>query len=488
MENTADTEKTATLPVSPEAPEIYRSERSAVIKGATLKYTAEAGFMPISSDKGERLGKFFYVAYKKTGDEGARPRPISFIFNGGPGSASLMLHIDCLGPRTVDLGGGLEIASAPYRLIDNQETLLQISDLVFIDPIGTGYSKGESSEDTAKTFWGVESDAKSVCSFIRLYLTRNKLHMSPVYIVGESYGGIRAGEMAAYLQDVGIQPTGLVLVSPALSYQELIGAIGNDRPYVHTLPTMTNSAWYHKKLPQRLLSMSQEDAYQEAKAWAGEEYLSALWRGNELDGGEKRAIAEKHASYSGLSVDEILQLDLRVPLEYFAGNLLRDRRAFLGVYDTRCVTSGGAHCFEEDPSLFRAQLPAVSALMSVLTEEIGIVLDEEYMFSNKDIHPTWDFTTGVPKNNGRGGGYASSMAELSRSLRRNGQVKLMMVAGNYDLMCNRESSLYSLNHLDIPPDVRKKLIVKSYDGGHMFYTNPEAKKQFFRDLEAFYEE
>ncbi|GHS93727.1 carboxypeptidase [Synergistales bacterium] len=479
MEDNAGFEKGAVIS------ENCRVERSIQLNGETLRYSAEAGFLPTHAASGEKTGEIFFVAYRKLQD--AQPRPLSFIFNGGPGSSSLMLHLDCLGPRTVNLGNGIDIAELPYRLTDNSDTLLSVSDLVFIDPIGTGYSKAENSVDAATTFWGTEADAKSICHFIRLYITRNKCFRAPLYVIGESYGGIRCGAMSAYLQDMGIQPAGLVMISPALNYQDLVFLIGNDRPYIHTLPTMTNAAWYHRKLPQRLLSMEQEAAYQEASAWAQGRYLHALWKGNAITEDEKRSIAEEFSLYTGLAADEILQLNLRVPSEYFAGNILREDRLFLGVYDTRCTSSGKAHVYEEDPSTFRAQLPAFSAFMTLLTEEIGLVRDDEYVFNNKDIYPKWDFSTGVPNPSNRGGGFTGSIELLSKSLRRNERVKLFVASGNYDLRCNRGASEFAVNQMDIPRSVRKKIVTKSYDGGHMFYTNPDAKTKLYRDLKSFYE-
>lgn len=464
----------------------HRAERALQTKEGTLPYTAELGFLPSFGEDGGKTGEFFYIAYMALSENGKAPRPISFLFNGGPGSSSIMLHMDCLGPRRVELGDGLSISAAPYCLTDNEETLLSTSDLVFIDPVGTGYSKPEKSVDAVKAFWGCEADVRSICSFIRLYLTRNKRFRSPLYIVGESYGGFRCGSIASRLQDLGIQPAGLVLVSPALNYQDMIAVPGNDRPYVHTLPAMANSAWYHRKLPPQTQSLSKEELYRAAKEWAEGEFLLALWKGNTLSGEERRAAAEKHASFSGLKVEDILQHYLRVPLEYFAGNLLRDERKILGVYDARCAASGTAHSFAEDPSLFRAQMPAVSALLGMFTDELNFVRDEEYLFSNGKLHPDWDFSTGIPATTGGGCGFASTVGDFAKSLRRNGEVKVFVASGRYDLMCNRDSSDFSINHMDVPEIVREKIMLESYEGGHMFYTNPEARRLFRRDLEKFY--
>ncbi len=467
--------------------EPHRVERSIQTKDGLLSYTAELGFLPAFGEDGAKAGEFFYIAYKKhpaPGEPDKGTRPISFIFNGGPGSASLMLHLDCLGPRRVELGGGLGISAAPYGLADNEETLLPTSDLVFIDPIGTGYSKAEKNVDAGKIFWNVREDVNSICSFIRLYLTRNRRFSSPVYIVGESYGGIRCGAMASRLQDMGIQPAGLVLISPALSYMELMPMAGNDHPYIHTLPTMASSAWYHKKLSPQMQTMTSEEVRGAAKAWAEGEYLSALWRGNTLSGEERRAIAEKHASFSGLNVEEILQHNLRVSIEYFISNLRRDERLVLGVYDTRCVSSGVAFSRPEDPSRFFAQMPAAAAVLRLFTDELDFVRDEEYVVSNRKLGSVWDFTTGVPT--AKGGGFASSVENFAVGLRRNSTVKVFVASGRYDLKCSRDSSDFSINHLDIPEYVRKKIILESYEGGHMFYTNPEARRLFRRDLEDFY--
>ncbi|MDR2180876.1 MAG: hypothetical protein LBP21_11260 [Synergistaceae bacterium] len=466
-------------------------------KGETLRYSVETGFLPLyvrdekggekAAEKNEiKAGEIFFIAYRKLSSD--KTRPLTFIFNGGPGSSALMLHMDCFGPRTVALGNGIDIAEFPWRLEDNADTLLTVSDLVFIDPIGTGYSRPESLIDPEKTFWGAEADVKSICSFIRLYLTRKGRFASPLYVMGESYGGFRGGAMAAQLQDIGIQLSGLVLISPALNYQDLVSLIGNDRPYIHALPTMASVAWYHKKLSDRFLSMDQETVFQEAKAWAGSRYLQALWKGNTLEEDEKRAVAVELASYTNLSVEEILQLNLRVPIEYFAGNLLREKQLFVGVYDGRCTASGKTHNYEEDPSTFRAQIPAFSMFMNLLTEEMGYVRDEEYLFSNKDLYPKWNFFTGTSNPTNRGGGFTGALGSLSRSLRRNGQMKLFVASGNYDLRCNRGAAEFAVDQLDVPFSIRKKIRLRAYEGGHMFYTNSVARAKFHSDLVAFYAE
>ncbi|GAB1376267.1 peptidase S10 [Lactococcus petauri] len=468
---------------------IVRTEHSLTINCKSLDYAAEVGYLPVLNEDNVKTAEFFFVAYKSQSAKDNNPRPVSFIIDGGPGASALMLHMNFFGPKQVaGSEHGIELPEIPYQLIDNDYTLLSHSDLVFVDPIGTGYSRATTGIDPYKNFWGAKPDIESLCYFIRSYLTQNNLFASPIYLIGQSYGGFRCGALAASLQDRGIQPKGIVLISPALSYEDLAALIPNDRPHVHNLPTMSNVAWYHKKLSPEYLSMGREVLYQKAKSWAEKEYLIALWKGNLLNYSEKLHIAEVYSSFSGLEVQEILQYNLRIPIDYFASNLLRDKSVFLGAYDGRITTSGAVYDLSEDPSMFYAQIPAFSALLYHFSRNLNFMESREYIYHNKLLYPAWDFTSGVCNPGNRGGGFACTVGDLSKGLRRNPKVKLFVAMGNYDLRCSRSSFEYSINHLDIPNAQRAGITLKHYDGGHMLYTNPIVKEQFKMDLDFFYEE
>lgn len=466
-----------------------RTEHSLNINGRVLNYTAEAGYLSVFNEDNIKTAEFFFVAYKGQTVKDNTSRPVSFIIDGGPGASALMLHMNFFGPKQVaGSENGIELPEIPYQLIDNEHTLLSHSDLVFVDPIGTGYSRATNEIDPYKNFWGAKPDIESLCYFIRLYLTKNNLFASPIYLIGQSYGGFRCGALAASLQDRGIQPKGIVLISPALSYEDLAALIPNDRPHVHNLPTMCNAAWYHKKLAPEFLGMDREKLYQKAKSWAESEYLVALWKGNRLDEAERQRIAETYSQFSGLRAEEILQNNLRVPIDYFASNLLREKSVFLGAYDARITSRGAMYDLNEDPSMFYAQIPAFSALLYHFSHNLNFVESREYIYHNKLLYPAWDFTSGANNPGNRGGGFACTVGELSKGLRRNPKVKLFVAMGNYDLRCSRASFEYSVNHLDISKTQRDAITLKHYDGGHMLYTNPAVKKLFKADLDLFYEE
>lgn len=467
---------------------IKETEHSIQICGKSMEYSAFAGYVPLFLDESRKIGEMFFVSYKKKVRQNEEKRPVSFILDGGPGASSIMLHMNFFGPRQVaGTEKGIDLPEMPYRFADNENTLLTHSDLVFIDPVGTGFSRPEEGVDPYKTFWGVKQDIDSICQFIQRYMAQNGLFGSPLYLVGQSYGGFRCGALASALQERGIQPKGIVLISPALSYEDLAALIPNDRPHVHNLPTMCNAAWYHKKLAPEFLGMDREELYQKAKSWAESEYLAALWKGNRLDEAERHSIAEKYSQFSGLRAEEILQNNLRVPIDYFASNLLREKSVFLGAYDARITSRGAIYDLNEDPSMFYAQVPAFSALMDHFSENLNFVESREYIYFNKLLYPAWDFQSGVNNPGNRGGGFACTVGELSKGLRRNPKVRLFVAMGNYDLRCSRASFEYSVNHLDIPKSQRDAITLKHYDGGHMLYTNPAVKKLFKTDLDLFYE-
>lgn len=464
------------------------AEHTIYINGENIEYVSTSGYVPLFNNDAKRIGDIFFVSYKKKLKRNEYKRPVSFILDGGPGASSIMLHMNFFGPKQVaGTGEGIDLPEMPYRLIDNDTTLLTHSDLIFIDPVGTGFSRPEAGIDPYKTFWGVRQDIDSICQFIQRYMTQNRLFDSAIYLIGQSYGGFRCGALAYELQERGIQPKGIVLISPALSYGELAALIPNDRPHVHNLPTMSNAAWYHKILAPRYLEMEREEVYQEAKLWAESEYLAALWKGNKLNDAERSNIAKTYSGYTGLRIDEILQNNLRVSMDYFSSNLLREKSVFLGAYDARITSSGAFYDLSEDPSMFYAQIPAYSALMSHFSGNLNIVEDREYIYHNKLLYPAWDFTSGANNPGNRGAGFACTVGELSKGLRRNPKVKLFVAMGNYDLRCSRASFEYSVNHLDIPNSQLANVTVKNYDGGHMLYTNPVVKKLFKADLDLFYE-
>jgi len=252
------------------------TQHEITLDGKIVSYRATTGFLPCYNEKGEKTAHMFYTAYTKTPDEKTSTRPLTIAFNGGPGSSSIYLHMAAFGPKVVPLGNGIDLTRPPYRIVDNKNTLLDITDLVFVDPVGTGFSETIQQDDD-KLFWGVEEDIEAMAEFIRLYLTRNERWESPLFIAGESYGGIRAGGLSAHLQDMGIYPTGIILISPALSYTSLIDVPGNDIPYIHNVSAMAAAAWYQQKIDILYRETNLDNLLQEVRSWSEEEYARALW-------------------------------------------------------------------------------------------------------------------------------------------------------------------------------------------------------------------
>src|SRR5208337_398579 len=279
--------------------------------GKALKYTATVGLMPLKNADGDTEAHIFFMAYTLDNAPAGAHRPLTFCFNGGPGSSSAWLHMGAIGPRKVKLQSNGGMPRPPFELEDNQETWLDRTDLVFIDPVGTGYSR-PAKKELGKKFWGVKGDIESVGQFIRLYLTRYERWTSPLFLAGESYGTTRAAGLSGYLIDNGIALNGIVLVSTVLNFETLEFAKGNDLPYVLYLPTYTATAWYHKKLPPDLQGQDLPKILPEVEHWAGNDYALALAKGDQLTDAERGAVAAQLARYSGLSTAYILREPARV--------------------------------------------------------------------------------------------------------------------------------------------------------------------------------
>src|SRR5437667_12686081 len=309
----------------PPAPEekIVQTKHSLKIGGQEIKYTATAGTILLKLEDGTPKASIFYVAYNKDDVTDPSHRPLTFSFNGGPGSASVWLHLGLFGPRRVQMGDAGTLLPPPYKLVDNDASLLDISDLVFIDPVSTGYSRAVPGE-APKQFHGIEEDVQSVADFIRIYATRNKRWSSPKFLAGESYGTTRAAGLSGYLQQrYGMYLNGIVLISSILNFETAKFDTGNDLPYILYLPTYTDIAWYHKKLPADLQGGGVEKAIEESRKFAVGEYADALVAGDALPAARRTEIEQKLARLSGLSPDYIDRTNLRIEIQRFTKELLR---------------------------------------------------------------------------------------------------------------------------------------------------------------------
>ncbi len=340
--------------------------------GSPLPYIVTTGMMPLKGATGETEANVFFVAYHRTDGKSndADPhRPLVFAFNGGPGSASVWLHLGAIGPKRVQMlpDGGLP--PPPYHLVDNEQTWLDQADLVFLDPVGTGYSRPTKPEYGAK-FWGLQGDIAAAGDFIRLYLTRYKRWSSPLFLAGESYGTTRAAGLSNYLVEHGIALNGIALLSSVLNFQTLEFRPGNDLPYMLFLPTYTATAWYHHKLPDAL-QKDLNSTLKEAENWAQTDYANALAQGDRLTGAQRQAVIDKMARYTGLSKTYLDNSDLRVDIESFCKELLRDRKRSVGRLDSRFVgldSSNVSQTPDFDPSQ-SAIRPPYTAMMNMYARE-----------------------------------------------------------------------------------------------------------------------
>ena len=463
----------------------YRSSGSTVLNGRTLDYSSVAEFVPvvaggIDEKRGDIEAAVFMTAYLLN-DAPAAVRPVCFAFNGGPGSASIWLHLGALGPKRVVINEDGTMPPPPYRVTDNKESWFQHFDLVFIDPPHTGYSM-TASEEARKKALSVDGDANVLAECVRTWLGRHRRWGSPIYIAGESYGTTRAAVLADKLQDYGVALSGLVLVSCAMDLQTLIFAPGNELPYALFLPAYAGVAQYHGKLKGRLAE-SAAAARTAAAQYVQEEYLGALHEGSRLPAAARRRVVQRVAELTGLPPSLVEQRNLRISEETFFVELLRDRGQILGRLEARVTGPMGAsrsNAWEFDPGTDALVAPYTMAAHAYMSENLGIQMQDRYEVLSMEANKHWDWNRGEQKGNS----YACTSPDLARALRRNPHLRVLVASGYYDLGTPYSASDWSLAHLDIPADVRTRIEHHYYDAGHMMYTRESDLKKLKADLEA----
>jgi carboxypeptidase C (cathepsin A) len=384
QESQSASDHAATRPAAEQrSGESVTTQHRMLVRGRELTYTATAGFLPVRDESGKLQAKVFYTSYMKNPIVGGRP--ITFAFNGGPGAASLWLHMGALGHRRVLLADEGKALPKALDLVDNEETWLTFTDLVLIDPIGSGYSRVEPSVDAAQ-FYGLDGDVRSIGEFIRLFVSRYQRWASPKYLAGESYGTTRAAALAKHLhREAGLDVDGLILLSSALNFQTFTFATENDVPYVCYLPTYTAIAWYHHRLDEDLQADLRKTLKQ-AEQWAVDKYGPALTRGDQLPQSQRDEIAASLHRFTGLSESYIRRSDLRIPSYYFAKELLRDREQVLGFLDGRVAAPALKPVDatpQHDPSMFLVVGPFVAGLQEYLARQLAFRIDERYVFLSK---------------------------------------------------------------------------------------------------------
>lgn len=443
--------------------DLKKTSHTMRIGGQDVSYTATAGAMELLDDDGKAKARIYFTSYVRDGQENPGERPITFAFNGGPGSSSVWLHMGALGPRRVAFGVEGEVLPPPGRIVDNEFSWLDITDLVFIDPVSTGFSRALEGED-AKQFHGVDKDIASVGDFIRLYTTRYERWMSPKFLAGESYGTTRAAGLSGYLQQRhGMYLNGVMLVSAVLNFQTLIFNEGNDTPYWLFLPTYSATAWYHKKLPPDLQG-DLEKTLAEVEQWASTEYLVALARGDTLSQEEGATVARRLARYTGLSEQFILDTNLRIKIFHFTKELLRAEGLTVGRFDSRYTgrdRDNSESRFERDPSYSVIQGAYTAAFNDYVRRELQYKNDLPYEILTGRVRP-WDY--GSAQN-----AFLNVAETLRQAISQNPSLHVLFASGRYDLATPYFASDYTITHLGLPLSLRKNITHMYYDAGHMMY-------------------
>ena len=443
------------------------------IAGKPMEYVATAGYLNLADDGGKPKAEVFCMSYLKWDGGTDRKRPITFVFNGGPGAASVWLHMGGVGPRRVQMTDEGMAPKPPARIVDCPDSWLASTDLVFIDPVGTGYSRPAKGHKQSE-FSGLEEDTRAVAEVIRAWVTQNNRWDSPKFLAGESYGTMRAASVGNYLQDrFGMYLNGIVLVSMVLDFRTIRGGNGNELPHVLFLPTFAATAHYHgvvKGDRAALLARVEE--------FAINRYNVALARGDALDPEERARVAELYAASAGLDLGFVKRHRLRVPMGRFAKELLRARERTVGRLDSRVLgidrDSGGSR-YEYDPSMSAISGPFSAAFNTYVRDELKFESDREYRTLG-----------GVGRWKYPEGRYANVADRLRSAMTKNRNLRVLVCAGYYDLATPYYAAQYTIRHLGLDASLRGNIWMRYYEAGHMMYTHKPSREKLARDVADFY--
>jgi len=462
--------------VSPKIQPPVVKESSVEIAGKKIPYKVTTGKIQLKQDDGKVRASIFHISYERADIKDAADRPVLFAFNGGPGSSATWLHIGVLGPRIIKLpGDGTQAPEPPAKLVENPMSILDVCDLVFVDPVSTGYSRAENDAKPGD-FHGVNEDIESVGDFIRRWISEHDRWSSPKYVLGESYGGIRAAGLSQHLQSrYGMSLNGVVLLSSLLDFATLQPASGNDLAYLVYLPSMTGTAHFHKKI-----TGDRDKLIRESREFAFGEYAAALLKGNDLDQESRKAVAAKLAGFTGIPAETWLKHDLRLDSTFFRGELLRAEGKVLGRFDARVAwdaTDKSAPYPDYDPSYSLAYGAFSTAMMDYLGRDLGWKEDQPYEILTGKVQPwRWNANNEVVNLGDR----------LASAMRDNPHLRVLVMGGRTDLATPPEGVAYSVRHLpEIPESARNNITFTRYDGGHMFYLNPPDLGKTRADLVKF---
>lgn len=451
------------------APKSFITHHQITNGGKLIKYDAIASETYLKNETGDSVASVWSVAYVQQGIADQTKRPVTFVFNGGPGSASVWLHMGMFGPKLVktDSDAKEDDGAAPYNLVTNKNGLLDLTDIVFVDPVGTGYSR-VIGKGKVENYWGLTEDANSIAKFMRQWITEYNRWFSPKYIAGESFGTPRAVLVANTLEGDGqdMALNGLILISQCLDYEGNTSVNDNVTSYLTYLPSMAATAWYHKKAGQ---GKTLESFIEECRNYTYNSYASALYKGSLLSDIEKNDVAEKLGYFTGLKKDYILKSNLRILVPRFQKELLADQELAIGRSDSRFMgnevdkLSDGPHL--GDVSDYQTSSAYTAAINYYYATELNVKMDHPYITSNDDVAKKWNWRP-VSKEKGWEPSYMNVARKLSETMRRNTKMKVMVANGYFDLICPFFDAEYTFSRNGLE---REKIKMNYYEAGHMMY-------------------
>ncbi len=464
--------------------QVVVTQNSVEIDRKEIHYTATTGTMLLREEDEKEGHKpkaaIFYVAYTKNAAE-PQDRPVTFAFNGGPGSSSVWLHMGLIGPQRVLFDDVGNMTRPPYQLVNNEFSLLDVSDVVFIDPVSTGFSRAVPGEK-ASQFHEFEKDIQSIAEFIRLWTTRNNRWSSAKFICGESYGTTRTAALSGYLQnEFGMYLNGLLMISAILNFQSGFFHIGNDMPYILYLPVYAATAWYHRKLDADLQALALTELLAQVETFAEGEYATAMMLGSKLGTVREKEIADVLARYIGVTPDFVQRNNLRIELHRYIKELRRDERVTVGRLDSRFTgidRDAAGSVYEYDPSYTNIQGPYTAVLNDYVRRVLGFESDLPYEILTGKVQP-WDYGKKY------GNQYVNVAETLRGAMSRNPYLRVLFANGYYDLATPYFATEYTVNHLQLDASLTDNIDLTYYEAGHMMYVHKPSLVQLAEDMREF---